>query len=225
MKTVFKVLLCIVGLFLFGLLAIVLALSQPLFPKTNIDTFTTADGKTTVVLENKRRVRIGKETNINVWVIEHNLGSMHQKIDHNGRLEYSEDYFFQISKGRSWVRSCKLIENPETGNRVWRTNSERWPEANPEKIASSDRFTRGVWMIEPFSEEQGGQAYTFKCDAYINYRNDRFIRAIYPASTLEERESLLFAPRKTDELRDVVDGQDVTWESLKRDSSAEADSN
>lgn len=67
-KVTGKVFLSIAGVIILVVGLIMYAFSEPFFPEVLEQTFVSADGKTKVILQNKKRVRIGDETNIYIWV-------------------------------------------------------------------------------------------------------------------------------------------------------------
>lgn len=195
---------------------IYLVFSPPWFPEVIEDKFVSKDGSTVVTLENRERVRFGDETYIRVWVSQGGQTSKKHVVDHNGRLRMSKDYFLFVSEDRTWIRTCKPQSKPETGRLVWKTQAELWPHLSPERVSANDDFARGRWVVEPLPATEGGVEFTFHCDAYLNYKTDEFIRRVFPHSTREQRESLLFAPKSSGDDTDEINGKTVRWETLEK---------
>ena len=181
--------------------------SPPLFPDTVVNHFVSKDGKAVVTLENMERSLVGDETYIRLWVQDGDYRSETHVIDHNGRLKYSEDYFLDISRDRNWVRTCKPMNQIQTGRLVW-------VPYEPDLMPRYENWMRGRWEIIRMSKAQGGKDYSFRCDAFINYKSNRLIRMVYPNSTREQRESSLFAPKEGGHMEDQIDGRGVNWERL-----------
>ena len=202
----------IIFLFLVVLVALIagyfwIITSPPLFPDTIIRQFVSKDGKVIVTLENVERSLVGDETYIRLWVQDGGYRSDTHVIDQNGRLKYSEDYFLDISKDRNWVRTCKPIKQIQTGRLVW-------VPYEPELMPRYEKWMRGHWEVMEMRRAQGGRDFSFRCDAFVNYKSNLMIRMIFPNSTREQRESNLFAPKETSDMEDQIDGKRVIWERL-----------
>jgi len=214
-----KVLPAIVLLVLAGITFLVIALSPPFFPETIITRFESPDGAVQAVLTNKKRVRLGDETNIFLSAGINGDFNEQQRIDHNGRLSYSERHVLFVTSDNQWIRACKDIEEPKTGKLAWKTNAELYPHLPPNYF-DGWRET-GQWVV--VETENNPLTFDLYCDAYINIPGNVKIRDNIPNANQEQRESKLFALISSEQSEGIIEGAEVQWLRMDKVPAAAED--
>ena len=209
MKTLKVILIGVGSLVLVLVAAIALVLTPPLFPEEALVEFRSRDGAFRVVLQNIERVRFGDETYIWLRAQEGDYRSEKFMVDVNGRLGYEKSYRVDLSPDRRWIRTCRELGRPQSGVLVWRPDDSKY-------AARNERWARGKWVVEKPGPGQVPVEYAIACDTYIDHRAGRMIKKVYPNSTREQRESLLFAPKEAGDASDMIEGEAVLWEPMKR---------